>query len=424
MTRMLPPAEWLPRAGLSASLKSRVAARIAASRDPVARLRAGPELELYYEAGDPHSQLCAALARRLLPQLTVPLRIRLVPAPDAQTYPEEARQRAFAYTDAVRIAACHGLPPPLALADGPRAALQARLAAAGDDAAAFLAAEQDALHAIAGGEPLAGPVTSAEHIRDLLDAHARRRRRLGHYLPAMWQYRGEWFWAMDRLDFLAARLAAAGVRRETGALSPRDASRLAAQADTGAPLEFWFSFRSPYSYLAAVELLRRRRHDARGRLEVRPVLPMVMRGLPVPRVKRLYIVRDNQRCADALGIPFGHIHDPVGDGVLRLLTVFPYGADADTQLRYCAIAGQTVWAEGLDVRRDDVLRTVLTRCGLDWDAARRKLAQGFDTRQAEANREALFDAGLWGVPSFRLGSFVTWGRDRLWMIDELQRRAG
>jgi len=168
-----------------------------------------------------------------------------------------------------------------------------------------------------------------------------------------------------------------------------------------------------------VELLRRRASGPRTPLQVRPVLPMVMRGLPVPRIKRLYIVRDVKRCADAQAIPFGHIHDPVGDGVLRLLTVFPKDADPDTQLRYCAIAGQTVWAEGLDARRDDVMQSVLQRCGLDWAAAQRRLAQGIDTAHAEAHREALFAAGLWGVPSFRLGSFTTWGQDRLWMLEQV-----
>ncbi|HEY9545956.1 MAG TPA: DsbA family protein, partial [Solimonas sp.] len=123
-----------------------------------------------------------------------------------------------------------------------------------------------------------------------------------------------------------------------------------------------------------------------------------------------------QRCANALGIAFGRIHDPVGGGVLRLLTVYPHDAAADTQLRYCALAAQTVWAEGLDACRDEVVRSVIERCGLDWPAAQRKLAVGVDTAAAEANREALFAAGLWGVPSFRLASFTTWGRDRLWML--------
>jgi 2-hydroxychromene-2-carboxylate isomerase len=409
----------LPAAGLRPSLKSRVAERIAGSRDPLARLRAGPALELYYEAGDPHSQLCAALARRLLPRLQCGLRIHLVPPPDASTYPEEARQRAFAAVDAARLAPCHGLPVPVTMDEAQRASLQTRLAAVGDDAEAFLAVERDALDAIARGHAISrAALPPSADLPKLLQANAARRQRLGHYLPAMWQYRGEWFWALDRLDFLRDRLAEAGALGDDRPLSSLDAAKLPPQAAAGA-LEFWFSFRSPYSYLAAVELLRRRQRGLHAELQVRPVLPMVMRGLPVPRVKRLYIVRDVKRCADAQRIPFGRIHDPVGDGVLRLLTVYPQAADADTQLRYCAIAGQTVWAEGLDACRDEVLRSVIERSGLDWSAACDKLAQGIDTRHAEANREALFGAGLWGVPSFRRGAFTTWGQDRLWMLDRL-----
>src|SRR3546814_6101829 len=76
-TLVMPNALFFPAAGLAPSFKSRIAERIAASRDPLARLRAGRGLELYYEVGDPHSQLCAALARRLLPRLKLPLRIQL-----------------------------------------------------------------------------------------------------------------------------------------------------------------------------------------------------------------------------------------------------------------------------------------------------------------------------------------------------------
>lgn len=407
-----PSVTSLPAAGLKPSLKSRIAEQVVASRDGIARLRAGKALELYYEAGDPHSQLCAALARQLSHRLRVPLKLRLVPPPDAQTYPEEARQRAFAATDAARIAPCHDLPLPVALSTEQRQLLESRLTACGDDAARFLACEAEFMNAVARGSALPEQAAaSAADTAKVLQAHARRREKLGHYLPAMWQYRGEWFWALDRLDFLQQRLVA-----DVALADPAPLSAFAPQPleTAGRPLEFWFSFRSPYSYLAAVELLRQRQRGQE--LQVRPVLPMVMRGLPVPRVKRLYIVRDVKRCADALHIPFGRIHDPVGNGVLRLLTAFPYSADADTQLRYCAIAGQTVWAEGLDVCRDDVLRSIMGRCGIDWNVAQQKLAQGFDTKAAEANRDALFAAGLWGVPSFRRGEFTTWGQDRLWMV--------
>lgn len=417
---MTPPLH-LPAAGLPPSLRSRVAERIAASRDPLARLRAGRALELYYEPGDPHSQLCAALARALLPRLKIPLQIRVVPAPAPATYPEEERQRDFAARDAVRLAPCYGLPPPVAVPGTQRDALAARLCAE-TEAAAFLDAEREALAALAAGRALQANDAQRRQARAVLAAHAARRARLGHYLPAMWQYRGEWFWALDRLALLRERLAADGALRDAAPWPAADPAKLPeAPPPPGTPLEFWFSFRSPYSYLAAIELLRRRARGGCASLQVRPVLPMVMRGLPVPRVKRLYIVRDVKRCADALGIAFGRIHDPVGDGVLRLLTLYPHEADVDTQLRYCAVAAQSVWAEGLDARRDAVLRSIVERSGLDGPAAQRRLAAGIDTSRAETNRQALFEAGLWGVPSFRFGTFTTWGQDRLWMLDRLSR---
>ncbi len=417
-----PALHWLPRAGLRRSLKSHIAERIARSRDPIARLRAGHGLELYYEVGDPHSQLSAALARRIAPRLNLPFSINLVPSPDAQTYPEEARQREFAAQDAARLAPCHALPAPIAVPAAQRAALTARLAQA-KDATEFLALEREALDAIGAGIKLTAPANSEASVATLLRANAARRRKLGHYLPAMWQYRGEWFWALDRLDFLGARLQHDGVLDGDSTLSRLDPDKLDRRdPGTDAPLEFWYSFRSHYSYLAAVSLLRARAHGAHPLLQVRPVLPMVMRGLPVPRAKRLYIVRDVKRCADAQHIPFGGIHDPVGPGVLRLLTIFPHQADADTQLRYCAVAGQAIWAEGLDTRRDEVLQSIIERCGLDWQHAKATLARGIDTAHAERHREALFDAGLWGVPSFRKGHFTTWGQDRLWMLQSAAPR--
>jgi 2-hydroxychromene-2-carboxylate isomerase len=42
-----------------------------------------------------------------------------------------------------------------------------------------------------------------------------------------------------------------------------------------------------------------------------------------------------------------------------------------------------------------------------------------DLDLAERNRQDLFNQGLWGVPSWKLGDFVTWGYDRRWMIEKL-----
>ena len=36
----------------------------------------------------------------------------------------------------------------------------------------------------------------------------------------------------------------------------------------------------------------------------------------------------------------------------------------------------------------------------------------------ETHRNELTNQGLWGVPSFRLGGFSTWGQDRFWRLRE------
>ena len=151
-------------------------------------------------------------------------------------------------------------------------------------------------------------------------------KRLGHYNSAMLHYGGEWYWGVDRLHYLSARLDELGC-----ALAEAGNSRLASirqamhvslpvKPPTAAkelpPLELFVSFRSPYSYLTlqrAYEIV-----DAFGLdLRLRPVLPMVMRGMQVPREKLLYLAKDTMREADRRGVPYGKIADPVGEGVER-----------------------------------------------------------------------------------------------------------
>ncbi|WP_292275778.1 hypothetical protein [Marinobacter sp.] len=52
---------------------------------------------------------------------------------------------------------------------------------------------------------------------------------------------------------------------------------------------------------------------------------------------------------------------------------------------------------------DAGLKVIVERAGLEW---------------AEVNRKAMYDCGLWGVPSFRYGTVSCWGQDRLWIIEE------
>lgn len=404
-------------------LRSYLTPLITKGGGPIMRQRGGSGrvLELYYQPGDPHSHLCAQLLAELQRRLHIPLQVYVVPEPPPNCYPEASKQCNFARRDAAQIAPAYGLHMPGVEQPSAEDCLRAARTLLGarniDDfvrreavcARALLRAED----ITAAARPFAALDLAATQRQ--LALNAQRRQRLGHYLPAMWQFNGEWFWGLDRLGFLEQRLRAQQVLSGSESLLPRrpqSAAPVPCQPDH--ICDFWFSFRSPYSYLAAMDWAAKPQYHKY--LRVRPVLPMVMRGLPVPKAKRLYIVRDAQRLADAAGVPFGRIADPVGAGVRRCLAVFPLAEGVGQQLAFACAAGRACWGEGVDLATDEGLRYAVEQAGMSWPRARAMLTPPLDIDYAERNQEDLFAAGLWGVPSYQIGSWVSWGQDRHWLL--------
>lgn len=256
---------------------------------------------------------------------------------------------------------------------------------------------------------------------------ARRDRFLdeGHYLTGTLYHEGEWYWSLERLDHLALRL------REGHPTLPRSprwygAARTARlegdpAAGRGRTLELFFSFRSPYSWIALARTLRLADHY-QLELVLRPVLPMVMRGLSVPRAKRLYILRDAAREAHLSGVPFGWVRDPLGTGVERCMALWPFAEQAGRLRAWLLAAGEQIWSRGRDMATDRGLRTACEAAGLDWNQARGWLNDDTWRSRAETNRATMMAAGSWGVPTFRLDHQHTiWGQDRLGVVEQLLR---
>jgi 2-hydroxychromene-2-carboxylate isomerase len=262
-------------------------------------------------------------------------------------------------------------------------------------------------------------------VAPVLNAAYMELRKAGHYQGAMLRYGGEWYWGLDRLPYLEAALA-----RDLGAdvahvVTPRPESDRGALKLSDKPLacEMWFSFRSPYSYLAL--------HQIEGALApfgvplvLRQVQPMVMRGLEVPSIKRLYTVRDVKREADRLGLPFGNLVDPLGKGIGYCLAIQHWANQRGAGLAFAKSASQGIWSEARDPGEYVDLRYLVERAGLPWDEARAVLDDPAGAKVAADNAADLNGAGLWGVPSFKLGDLVTWGQDRLpILVDRLRRHA-
>jgi 2-hydroxychromene-2-carboxylate isomerase len=155
---------------------------------------------------------------------------------------------------------------------------------------------------------------------------------------------------------------------------------------------------------------------------LKPVAPLVARGLPMPTVKRMYIVRDAKREADRLGIPFGELCDPLGAGVDHCLAVAQWADSRGAGLAFAKSAMRGIWAEARDMAAYVDLRHVIERAGLPWEEAKQVLGKPESAKWAQDNAADLAVIGLWGVPSFRVGDFVAWGQDRLPLLADRLRR--
>lgn len=190
-----------------------------------------------------------------------------------------------------------------------------------------------------------------------------------------------------------------------------------------ARVDFFFSFRSPYSYLAAPRAFAL---PARFDIDLvfRGVIPMAMRGQSVPREKGLHTLRDAHREATRLGMPFGRIHDPIGEGAMRCLLVAEHAVDVGREREFVLEASRGIWAEAADVSRDAVLRPICERAGLDWSSCTAALSDPELRARVDADTRALGELGHWGVPVFVLEGELFWGQDHIEDLEIALREAG
>ena len=251
-----------------------------------------------------------------------------------------------------------------------------------------------------------------------------RRKKLGHYLSAMLWFEGEWFWGLDRLDHLERRLLKIGCQNDQheSVTFHRTASHSylgqpADVVDPKQPLIFYFSMRSPYSYLALERAVALTRHY-KVPLDIRPLLPMVMRGVPVPPQKKMYIFRDTCREARKLGIPYGRVADPLGAGVENCYALFDYARSCGRGTEFLLAYARAVNAEGVHSETVKGLKYILSKVDLEWHDAQAYLKKDDWREWADQHCKELYEQGLWGVPSFVYKEGQScWGQDRLWLVE-------
>ncbi|HEY4055162.1 MAG TPA: DsbA family protein [Kofleriaceae bacterium] len=410
----------------------------AAVRRTVAQVKskltnASPRLDFYFDVSDPWSYLGAQILDRLVTAYGIDFSITPITSPATDVNAQPRLRTQYALRDAQELAEYWNLEFP-----GKRDPDGGMVEAIGGILIRERPAREQLTCALELGQALwSGDkknlvllqgkwgVESQSNIKPVLNTKYTELRKAGHYQGAMFQYGGNWYWGIDRLMHLEEALAVSLGRAPAHVVQPR------AERDRGAKLlskkdlscEMWFSFRSPYSYLA-LQLIEDVLAPYDVPLQLKQVPPMVTRGIPLPTVKKMYIVHDVKREADRLGIPFGDICDPLGVATDNCLAI-QHWANArgiDDALAFAKSATKGAWSEARDLASYVDLRFVVERAGLPWDEAKNAITNPASAKVAIDNAAELDAAGLWGVPSYRVGDFVAWGQDRLpLLVDRLRR---
>ncbi len=199
-------------------------------------------------------------------------------------------------------------------------------------------------------------------------------------------------------------------------------------------LDVFWSFRSPYSYLATgrlVELPKRYQLEVR----VRPVLPLAVREPDFfQKVNPLwppYLMRDTVRVAQYHGIDYSWPRpDPVvqspQDGRLVTAPEQPYihrltrlgvlAAEKGRGLPFIDEVSRLIWSGKVDGWHEGThLADATARAGLDLaplDAQVEKEADRLDAAIAQ-NQKDLEAAGHWGVPTMVFEGEPFFGQDRI-----------
>lgn len=196
--------------------------------------------------------------------------------------------------------------------------------------------------------------------------------------------------------------------------------------------DYYFSFRSPYSYLAAPQVEEiARKYDVAPRMRI--VLPIAVR-IPgfFKQVNPLwppYLLRDTFRISQMHNIPYRWPRpDPIvmdmgtrevapdQPYIYRVSRLGIYAQRKGAGLAFARAASHAIWSGEIDNWHEgDHLANALTKAGLDPADAERALVEEMDSLDAEiAQNEAdQRSAGHWGVPLFVFNDEPFFGQDRL-----------
>ncbi|WP_164118592.1 DsbA family protein [Sphingorhabdus sp. Alg239-R122] len=389
-------------------------------------------VEYFHQLDDPYSHLTAQVLATFAERYNVVIKPHLIRASGGKNQPEAEKLAQWARRDAELIAPHYGLefPKDAPICPDPedQSVTAQALSELADDK--FVAALADASAQL--WEGAAGSRSTDGSSIAALDKGSARLAELGHYSGATFYYAGEWYWGVDRLFHLEQRLRDLGACKapELPFICPRPEIDVSGVDASGLTLDFYPSLNSPYTSIIYDRTIAMK-NECGIRFHHKPVLPMIMRGVPATRAKGMYIMFDTWREGQFLGVNFGPVMTPIGEPTRQAYSLLPWAMGQGKDETLMSSLLDHAFRKGVALHSKKGMRRAVEAAGLDWNEASRHLGgEGWKAMVEQNQHEMIEGMGLWGVPSYRLSGpdgepdLAVWGQDRLWLIAaEIRKRA-
>lgn len=192
-------------------------------------------------------------------------------------------------------------------------------------------------------------------------------------------------------------------------------------------LDFYFSFISPFSYIAYTQLAglaeRTQCNIAYHALDHHKLFKLGRNPGPIyVPAKVKYLGKDLRDWCKYYNIPFklpsGFPHTsscPAAGGGAIAQTAGKLAEWIDTVL-------QAYFVEDLDISDPQVLQQLATQIGLDAKAVASAAADPAILQQVDTETKAAAKRGVFGVPTFFIGDDMYWGNDRLMFVEQALKK--
>jgi len=190
-------------------------------------------------------------------------------------------------------------------------------------------------------------------------------------------------------------------------------------------VQFYFSFRSPYSWLALyrISLIH---NELPVEIQLIPVFPSRDKDnvMLSDQKKVKYIVKDVNRIATAYGLDMKWPESFDTDW-LAVHIAYIYATEQDKGIPFCLAVYHARFVEGKDVGDEMIMREISLACGLDADTLIEAQTKRQYKRTLLQGMASAGEKGVFGVPFFVYKDSIYWGNDRLeWLLREINDNSG